>query len=143
PYIGTLPMSQIHDGTLEPFKTDRLAGLIGLKDGEDPKPVSPTTVNRSLEIVRTVLNRAARVWRDEGGRPLLPIAPPLLSMLDENERPPYPLNWDEQDALFHRLPAHLERMALFDVNTGLRDENLCGLRWDWEQWVPEVERSVF
>ena len=39
-------------------------------------------------------------------------------------------------------------MALFDVNTGLRDQELCNLRWSWEQRVPEldtpeIKRSVF
>lgn len=34
-------------------------------------------------------------------------------------------------------------MALFAVNTGLRDSNVCGLQWRWEIPVPEVGRSVF
>ena len=34
-------------------------------------------------------------------------------------------------------------MALFAVNTGLRDSNVCGLQWTWEVAVPELGRSVF
>ncbi len=34
-------------------------------------------------------------------------------------------------------------MALFKVNTGCRDAEVCGLRWDWEVEVPELETSVF
>jgi integrase len=34
-------------------------------------------------------------------------------------------------------------MALFAVNTGLRDSNVCGLEWTWEVAVPELGRSVF
>jgi integrase len=56
---------------------------------------------------------------------------------------PYPLSWDEQDRLFRRLPTHLARMALFAINTGLRQSNLCGLQWTWEVTVPEIARSVF
>src|SRR5262249_16857539 len=41
------------------------------------------------------------------------------------------------------LPAHLARMALFAVNTGLRSSNVCGLRWSWEVPLPEIGRSVF
>ena len=51
--------------------------------------------------------------------------------------------WDEQDRLFPRLPAHLQPMALFAVNTGLRNDNVCGLEWSWEVAVPEIARSVF
>ncbi len=131
-YIGDLELQQVHDQTLEPFVEARLdAGA------------SATTINRSLEVVRTILNRAARSYRDPDGLAWLKGVPPLITMLPENPRPPYPITWQEQDALFRRLPAHLARMALFAVNTGLRDSNVCGLQWQWEVAVPEVGRSVF
>lgn len=132
PFIGTLQLDHIHDATLEPFKESRrLEG------------VSPTTINRTLEVVRTILNRAARAWRNEHGMPWLSIAPPLIQMEDENRRPPHPLSWEEQDLLIPELPAHLQNMTLFGINCGLRDDNICGLRWDCEVPVPEVNRSVF
>ena len=93
--------------------------------------------------MRTILNRAARSYRDHDGRAYLEGMPPLITMLPENPRSPYPITWQEQEALFRRLPAHLARMALFAVNTGLRDSNVCGLQWQWEVAVPEVGRSVF
>ena len=34
-------------------------------------------------------------------------------------------------------------MALFKVNTGTREKKVCGLRWEWEVPVPELETSVF
>ena len=142
-YIGAIQIDQIHDGTLEDFKEDRLGGGM-VVDGREPlKPATPTTVNRSLEVVRTILNRSARAWRNEAGRPLLDMAPPLITMLPESRRPPYPMSWDEQDIFFPELATHLQVMALFGVNTGLRDENICGLRWKWEVPIPEVGRSVF
>lgn len=57
-YIGHLEPRQIHDQTLEPFVQARLA------DG-----ASPTTINRSLEVVRTILNRAARSYCETHTRP--------------------------------------------------------------------------
>ena len=50
PYIGTLELKRVHDRTLERFIADRLV-----------EGVTATTINRSLEVVRTVLNRAARL----------------------------------------------------------------------------------
>jgi len=131
-HMGDLEPQQVHDQTLEPFIKARLAA-----------GASATTINRSLEVVRTILNRAARSYRDPDGRPWLDATPPLITMLPENPRSPYPITWQEQDALFRQLPAHLARMALFAVNTGLRDSNVCGLQWQWEVVVPEVGRSVF
>src|SRR5438552_7119311 len=132
PYIGTLELKRIHDRTLERFVADRIA------DG-----VTATTINRSLEVVRTILNRAARAYRDEDGRPWLEGMPPMITMLPETPRLPYPITWVEQDRLFPKLPARLARMALFAVNTGLRESNVCGLEWTWEVPVPEIGRSVF
>ena len=131
-YIGKLEPQQVHDATLEPFIKDRLA-----------QGTSATTINRTLEVVRTILNRAARSYRDADGRPWLDAMPPLITMLPENPRLPYPLTWKEQDELFRRLPTHLARMALFAINTGVRQSNLCGLQWTWEVPVPEIARSVF
>lgn len=132
PYIGALPMYDVCNDALEGFKLDRM------EDG-----VKNSTINRSLEVVRTTVIRAARVWR-ENGKPWLTTAP-LIEMLDEKaqKRPPYPINWQEQNKLLTRLPGHLQDMVEFSVNTGARDENVCGLRWDWEVSVPELKRSVF
>ena len=80
---------------------------------------SATTINRSLEVVRTILNRAARSYRDPDGRPWLQGLPALITMLPENPRSPYPITWEEQDALFHRLPPHLARMALSSATIGV------------------------
>jgi integrase len=132
PYIGTKPLESIHSGSFQSFFDKRLK--------EDK--VSAITVNRTLEVVRSVLSRAARVWRDDDGKPWLASAP-LIEMLDESPRQPCPMTWDEQKRLFAELPQHLARMALFAVNTGLRDENVCGLRWEWERRIPELDRSVF
>jgi integrase len=131
-HIGHLDPHKIHDGTLEPFVKARLAA-----------GAAPTTINRSLEIVRAILNRAARAYRDDDGRPWLETMPPAITMLPESRRSPYPITWEEQDRIFQRLPKHLATMVLFAVNTGLRDSNVCALQWLWETPVPEIGRSVF
>jgi integrase len=132
PYIGSLPLKDVCNDSLEAFKDGRV--IEGAKNA---------TINRSLEVVRTVLNRAARVWRTNG-KPWLSSSP-LIEMLDERKqrRPPYPITWSEQAELMKHLPAHLQRMVLFALNCGARDDNVCRLKWAWERKVPELERSVF
>jgi integrase len=49
----------------------------------------------------------------------------------------------EQRLLLDTLPPHLSRMALFTLNTGVRDDVVCNLQWEWELKIPELEVSVF
>jgi integrase len=131
PYVGKLRLADVCNESFDEFREDRLAA--GKK---------AATVNRSLEVARTVLNRAARVWR-AGGRPWLGSSP-LIEMLDESSaRQPYPITWAEQAELLKLCPPHLQRMVLFALNTGARDDNICRLQWRWERPVPELGRSVF
>ena len=67
-YLGDLEPKQVHDQTLAPFVNTRLA-----------EGASATTINRSLEIVRTILNRAARSCRDGDGRPREPRRLPVAA----------------------------------------------------------------
>lgn len=131
PHIGYLRLDRIHNDTLTVFRRARRA------DG-----VSAGTINKELSCVRRVLNLAARVWRDENGMSWLD-APPLIEMEKGGTRKPYPLSWDEQDRLFRELPAHLQRIALFKVNTGCRKQEVLQLRWHWEVQVPELNTNLF
>jgi len=132
PHIGGLALKQVHQGTLGPFITARKKA--GMKSN---------TINRDLAVVRRILMLAARLWRDERGNPWLE-TPPLIRMLDwKDARKPYPLSWVEQERLFAELPNHLREMALFKVNTGTREAEVCGLRWEWEVSIPELSSSVF
>jgi integrase len=63
--------------------------------------------------------------------------PPLIRKLDlEDQRPPKPITWAEQKVLMPVLPTHLAKMVLFDLQTGLRENVVCQLRWEWEVRVP-------
>lgn len=70
-------------------------------------------------------------------------APKVKLLPDTNKRQPYPLNWEKQGRLFKELPKHLKQMALFAVNTGCRDSEVCNLQWQWEVKVPPLDTSVF
>lgn len=130
PYVGQMQLDEVCSESFEEFIADRLES-----------GASPTTVNRSLEVARTILNRAARVWRS-GGKPWISTSP-LIETLDENRRKPRPISWSEEILLCKHLPEHLLRMVKFTLNTGCRDENVCGLKWEWERHIKEIGRSVF
>ncbi|ROO33434.1 Phage integrase family protein [Pseudomonas sp. 7SR1] len=143
PYLKDLPLTHIDDQALEPFVRDRLKGMV-LPCGKQLKPAAPRTINISIERVIRVLSLCVRKWRDEERRPWLDSVPMLTRLdLKKKVREPYPMTWEEQSILFGELPAHLQTMALFKVNTGCREQEVCKLRWDWEIPVPELGTSVF
>jgi len=132
PFIGSLTLENVHMGTLRPYIEH--AKKQGLKH---------RTINMPLEVVRHILNLAAGEWLDEHGLTWLQSAPKIRLLPRTDAKEPYPLNGPEQAKLFAALPRHLRRMCLFAVNTGLRDGELCGLRWEYEIEIPEMEASVF
>jgi len=131
PFVGNMELECVHDGSLASYKEWR-----------QEAGASAGTINKELGFVRRVLILAARKWRHYDGQRYLSEAP-LIERVKGTVRKAYPLEWREQTQLFSELPAHLERMALFDVNTGLRSAELCALRWHWEIKVPELNTYVF
>lgn len=132
PYIGSISLDRLHIGTLQPWIARRRAS--GKAAG---------TINHGLKIVRRILNLAASEWMDENALTWIAAAPKIKLLPDTEKRQPYPLTWEEQTRLFRELPAYLADMALFAVNTGCRDQEVCKLRWEWEVAVPELGTSVF
>jgi integrase len=131
-YIGHLTLNQVHMGTLQPFIAARRT-----------QAVKTRTINHALQVVRHILFLAAGEWLDEHGLTWLETAPRIKFLPEQDRRDPYPLSWEEQTRLFQELPPHLARMALFKVNTGCREQEVCSLRWEWETPVPELGTSVF
>lgn len=143
PFLGHLPLTHIDDQALEPFIKDRQTTKV-LACGRVEKAVTNRTINIAIERAVRVLTLCARKWRDDDRRPWLDSVP-MLKKLEEKKssRKPYPMSWEEQSILFGQLPGHLQTMALFKVNTGCREQEVCKLRWDWEISVPELGTSVF
>lgn len=132
PVLATTPLDRIHRGTLQPWVDRRQ------REGK-----AAGTINHGLKVVRRILNLAASDWVDEHGLTWLQAAPKIKLMPDVDKRAPHPLSWEEQSRLFQELPDYLAQMALFTVNTGCRDQEICRLRWEWEVRVPELSTSVF
>ncbi len=133
PFIGHLQLQQVHDGT-----------LLAFIDARKKEGVSTTTINLGLEMVRRVLNKCHFKWSDnDTGLSWLKERPTISLLEVEDAREAFPLSWEEQAKLFRLLPKHLVCMALFKVNTGTRQEEVCGLKWEYECQVPELDTSVF
>ena len=54
-----------------------------------------------------------------------------------------PIRHDERCERLTLLPDHLADMALFDLNTGVRDDVVCSLQWNWEVPIPQLGVSAF
>lgn len=132
PYIGALPLESVHMGMLGAFVADQR------KQGAKTR-----TINMALQVVRHILNMAASEWLDEYNLTCLHSPPKIKLFRIEDARDPHPLSWEEQERLFRKLPGHLAYMALFKVNTGCREQEVCRLRWEREQPMPDLNTSVF
>lgn len=132
PFIGSFDLDQIHMGTLQPFIQARKSAGIKSK-----------SINNALGVVRLILNLAATEWLDESCLTWLQTAPKIKMLPTTDKRDPYPISWIEQNRLFTELPEHLRNMAMFKVNTGTREQEVCQLHWSWEVKVPALNTSVF
>jgi integrase len=132
PMIGHQYIDEIHMGTLQDWVEFRR---------EQGRKCN--TINHGLKMVRQILNCAASDWVDHYGLTWLLQAPKIKLLDVTDESPAYPITWEEQNKLFPLLPSHLNDMALFAVNTGCRDQEICHLRWEMELKVTELDTSVF
>jgi integrase len=145
-YIGHLSLESIHMDSLKKYINERKRKEITKKESKNKnvdnlKKLKKRTVNYGLQVVRHILNLAEHEWKDEYGLSWLHKAPKIKLLRETDKREPFPLQVDEQAKLFSELPSHLKNMALFAVNTGCRDHEICHLKWDWEIKIPEG--SVF
>jgi integrase len=86
------------------------------------KAVSPSTVNRKLAFLRSVINAAAKEWL------WLESAPKFRLIPGETQRRRY-LTAEEVKRLAAVLPQPYADMARFAVATGMRQSNVLGLKW--------------
>ena len=141
-YMKDVELADLHNNhhVLLKFKRDRL------------KTCKNNTVNRTLEILRLILNLATNDWVDNGKTwiaqapkiRLLPRNPGKNSDQSKGESAGYPLPRDIQRAFFRELPMHVYRTAWFALMTGCREHEIIpykdkktgqfvgGLRWDNE-----------
>jgi len=132
PWVGDVPVEKMHRGLLDAWVAARVRDNI-----------SAGTINHGIKVVRRIMNLAASEWIDENGLTWIASTPKFKLLDDRRKKQPYPLSWDEEVRLFAQLPDHLRAMAMFAVNTGCRDGEICSLKWKWEIPIPSLNTSVF
>lgn len=110
-HLADLMLDEINRDLLEQIMAKRIA-----------EKVANSTVNRTMEIVRAVLRKAAFDWEwlDRV---------PKVRMLPEPKRRIRWITKDEAERLIRVLPDHLAAMVRFSLETGLRKANVTGLQW--------------
>ncbi len=87
--------------------------------------VSTATINRTLQKVRALLNKAKKEWEELEGE-----VPYFKLFKESNNGRVRWLNEQEVARLVQCLPSHTAQMMLFTLETGLRESNVTKLRWD-------------
>lgn len=120
--------AQIQLKWLDPYLRDKKLSEIDrsliqeIAAKKEKEKVAPATVNRILEIIRVILNKAAGEWEWIDKAPKVP-------MRYEGEGRERWLTKEEADRLLADLPPHLADIAAFSLVTGLRKANVLGLQW--------------
>ncbi len=125
-YLGDTELADLYNEQpdLVRFKRDRL------------KTCKHNTINRTLEILRLMLNLAANDWIDNSKTwishapkiRLLPRNPGKNADHSKGEAPGYPLPRDKQAVFFRELPMHQYRVAWFILMTGCREHEVIPVR---------------
>ena len=110
PLMGGKYLDEVDRALLDRIKTARA------------KVGSMGTTNRYLAVVRSILRKAHFEWEWLDRIP-------KVSLYRESEGRNRALTRTEFDRLYAELPPHLAAMALFSVQTGLRQANVRDLQW--------------
>ena len=88
------------------------------------KEVSPSTVNRSLSVLRHLFNLAKR-WKKFFGENPVSVA----GLLEENSLMERILSPEEQKRLIESSISYLRPIIITALNTGMRRGEILGLKW--------------
>ncbi|HEX3036615.1 MAG TPA: site-specific integrase [Thermodesulfobacteriota bacterium] len=111
--FGNRKLSEISVKDLEDFKLIRM------------KKVKPATVNRSLSVLRHLLNVAKRWKKFFGENPVS-----IVGMLEENNLIERILTDDEEQKLLSSAISYLKPIIITALHTGMRKSEMLNLRWE-------------
>lgn len=118
---GDTRLCELTDAMVADFVSLRRGHKVGKKA---PRPLSPSTVNRELQMLSAVLNMARNRWGWEVGK----FNFKAHRLREPAQRRRY-LSPEEADALLHEAADHLKAPIEFSLLTGVRLDNCLSLTW--------------
>lgn len=112
PYLGDKKLKAIDRAMIEK-----------IADIKASTGVSNARVNRTLALIRSILNKAVDQWE------WLDSTPKVKLRKEDNRRTRW-LTQQEAKKLIAELPSHLADMTIFTLVTGLRQSNVKNLKWE-------------
>jgi integrase len=138
PYLAEMPIGRITKNDILRYRKQRLSDYLRSQNSEDPKPLSQTTLNRDIEVIRHLLFWAA----DEGFIPTNPIARIRMVRERGKRRPVMPVA--DEVKLLAKCSDHLRPIVITALDTGMRRGELLNQTFedvDFDRNVISVSHS--
>lgn len=138
PFFAEMAIGQITKNDIGRYRKQRHADYLSRQDSGYPKPLSESTVNRDIEVIRHILYWAV----DEGFIPTNPIARVRLARERGKRRPVIPVT--DELKLLAACSDHLRPIVIAALDTGMRRGELLNQRWedvDFDRKVISVSQS--
>ncbi len=124
PFFSDTPIGRITKNDIARYRKHRQAKYLGRQGEDDPKPLSETTINRDIEVLRHLLFWAA----DEGFIPANPIA--RIRMVRERGKRRPVISVADELKLLAACSAHLRAIVIAALDTGMRRGELLNQLWE-------------
>jgi integrase len=138
PFFAEMPIGQITKNDVARYRKQRHSEYLKKQDSDDPKPLSETTINRDVEVIRHLLFWAA----DEGFIAANPIAR-IRTPRERGKRRPV-LSVSDEQRLLQTCSDHLRPIVTAALDTGLRRGELLNQDWrdvDFDRKVLSITHS--
>jgi len=138
PFFAEMPIGQITKNDVARYRKQRHSDHLKGQEKDDPKPLSETTINRDVEVIRRVLFWAA----DEGLISANPIARVRMARERGKRRPV--ISVSDELKLLAASAEHLRPIVFAALDTGMRRGELLNQVWediDFDRKVLSVTHS--
>jgi integrase len=124
PFFSEMPIGQITKNDIARYRKNRHSEHRRTRRKPDQKPLSETTINRDIEVIRHLLFWAA----DEGFIPANPIAR-IRMVRERGQRRPV-MSVAEEIKLLDACSEHLRPIVIAALDTGMRRGELLNQKWE-------------